>query len=74
MPIFKFCIHRTYDGREADIVLEDARAVLHDALSAAFRESGRVTRWGDAEATAKAAVDEVLNSLDGMARDRTVRL
>lgn len=74
MPIFKFCIHRTHDGGESDIVLEDARVVLHDAISTAFRESGRVTRWGGAEERAHGAVDEVLDALDGMARDRTVRL
>jgi hypothetical protein len=74
LNIFRFCIHRIYDGSEAQIVLEDARAVLHDAIATRFRESGRVARWGGAEAAAHAAIDEVADNLDEIARDTTVRL
>lgn len=74
MKIFRFCIHRVHDGGEAQVVLEDARVLFRDAIATHFREAGRVSRWGGAEDVANAAIDEVVEYLDDIAKDATVRL
>jgi len=36
-PVFKVCVHRTYDGAEAVVTIDDLLAVLSDAAVRAWR-------------------------------------
>lgn len=74
MAVFTFCIHRTFDGGEAAVVLSDARQLLVAGVEQHWRDASLARRLRDPLGVFREGIDCALDAWKGLAIDRTIHL